>query len=133
MPKEQKNTSNKKQLDKALDEMDILDDDKEIQRVDSETFRFQNVKYQLIENHKDAFDSEMMENRFTEYLLKYDYIVGDIAYEKLRLRGFYKNHRKNVPLDMKISHLEDYLIEYCSFGCQYFVFEQIGDPKDKNN
>jgi len=134
MANNQENTSPEKQLDQALNDIDILDNnDKEVQRVNSETFRFKNVEYQLIEDHKEAFDSEMMENRFTEYLLKYDYIVGDIAYEKLRLRGFYENHRKRVPLDMKISHLEDYLIEYCSFGCQYFVFKRIGDPKEKDN
>src|SRR5699024_10858488 len=63
--------------------------------------------------------------RYTDYLLKYDYIVGDISYEKLRLRGFYEDYRKGIPVDMKISNLEDYLVEYCSFGCQYFVFERI--------
>src|SRR5699024_8939045 len=70
-------------------------------------------------------DIEMMEERFTDYLFKYDYIVGDIAYEKLRLRGFFEDSRKSVPIDMKISNLEDYLIEYCNFGAQYFVFERI--------
>lgn len=114
------------ELDKALTDLDVLaTKDKSIFRVDSETFRFQDVEYKIIENHRDAFDIEMMEERFTDYLFKYDYIVGDIAYEKLRLRGFYDDSRKSVPVDMKISNLEDYLIEYCNFGCQYFVFERI--------
>lgn len=116
----------KVELDKALTELDVLaTKDKSIFRVDAETFRFENVEYKLIENHRDAFDIEMMEERFTDYLFKYDYIVGDIAYEKLRLRGFYEDSRKSVPIDMKISNLEDYLIEYCNFGCQYFVFERV--------
>ena len=116
----------KVELDKALTELDVLaTKDKSIFRVDAETFRFENVDYKLIENHRDAFDIEMMEERFTDYLFKYDYIVGDIAYEKLRLRGFYEDSRKSVPIDMKISNLEDYLIEYCNFGCQYFVFERV--------
>lgn len=119
----------KEQLDKALSEIDGVESNQMIFRIDSETFRFGKDEYKLIENYREAFDIEMMEQRFTDYLLKYDYIVGDIAYEKLRLRGFYDEHRKGVPIDMKITFLEDYLIEYCNFGCQYFVFERI-DKKD---
>lgn len=119
------------QLDKALTEIDVLDDsDKDVIRVDSETFRFQKVDFKLIEDYREAFDIEMMEERFTSYLLKYDYIVGDIGYDKLRLRGFYENHRKGVPLDMKISNLEDYLVEYCNFGSPYFVFERVEKKKN---
>ena len=113
-------------IEKALNDIDVLaKEEKEIFRVDTDTFLFSGVEYKLIEEHKDAFDLEMMEERYTDYLLKYDYIVGDIAYEKLRLRGFYEDHRKGVPIDMKISNLEDYLIEYCSFGAAYFVFERV--------
>ncbi len=120
------------QIDKALNDMDVLpSENQEVVRIDSERFAFTKVEYKLIENHKDAFDLEMMENRYTDYLLKYDYIVGDISYEKLRLRGFYDDHRRGVPIDMKISNLEDYLVEYCSFGCQYFVFERL--EKDEND
>lgn len=117
------------QLDKALNEIDGMASDQLIFRIDTDTFRFKNIEYKLIEDYREAFDIEMMEHRFTDYLLKYDYIVGDIAYEKLRLRGFYDDSRKGVPIDMKISNLEDYLIEYCNFGCQYFVFERIEKEK----
>lgn len=127
---ENNNEIKEEQLEKALNEMDDINpSDKSIFRVDSDTFRFNNVEYKLIEDHKEGFDIEMMEERFTDYLLKYDYIVGDIAYEKLRLRGFFEDNRKGVPIDMKISNLEDYLIEYCNFGCQYFVFERVEKPE----
>lgn len=117
---------NEEKLEKALNEIDGLDNkEQQIYRIDSDTFRFKDVEYKLIEDYKEAFDIEMMEERFTDYLLKYDYIVGDIAYEKLRLRGFFEDYRKGVPVDMKISNLEDYLVEYCNFGCQYFVFERV--------
>src|SRR5690625_2463685 len=126
MVQEKQENVKEEELDKILNQMDVLpDSDKDIVRIDSERFTFSNVEYKLIENHKEAFDLEMMENRYTDYLLKYDYIVGDISYEKLRLRGFYEDYRKGVPIDMKISNLEDYLVEYCSFGCQYFVFEPV--------
>src|SRR5699024_7221185 len=126
MAEEKQKTDVNEELNKALNEIDVLPDaDKEIVRVDSEHFKFSKIDYKLIENHQEAFDLDMMENRYTDYLLKYDYIVGDISYEKLRLRGFYEDSRKGIPIDMKISNLEDYLVEYCSFGCQYFVFERV--------
>lgn len=118
-------------LDKALTEMDVLAaEDQNIFRIDADTFRFKDKEYKLIEDHREAFDIEKMEERFTDYLFKYDYIVGDIAYEKLRLRGFYDDQRKSVPIDMKISNLEDYLVEYCNFGCQYFVFERVNKNEE---
>ena len=126
MSKQQKDASTNDRLDKALNEIDVLPDaDKEIIRVDSTLFKFSSIEFKLVENHQEAFDLEIIENRYTDYLLKYDYIVGDISYEKLRLRGFFDDHRKGVPIDMKISNLEDYLVEYCSFGSPYFVFERV--------
>ena len=126
----QKTDDTMEQIDKALNEIDGVDADQKIFRVDNETYRFNDIEFKLIEDYREAFDIEMMENRFTDYLLKYDYIVGDIAYEKLRLRGFFDDHRKGVPIDMKISNLEDYLVEYCNFGCQYFVFERVDKKKE---
>jgi len=45
--------------------------------------------YELIKNEKDAWNKEEFENLFTDYFYEFDYIVGDIAYSKLRLKGFY--------------------------------------------
>ena len=55
-------------------------------------------------------------------MTKFDYIVGDWSNEQLRLRGFYKDDRPVTDAE-KISRLEDYLLEYCSYGCAYFVLE----------
>lgn len=127
---EHEETVEKDDLHKALDEMNLLKEkDKEVYRIDSETIELSDIEYKLIENYKDAFDLELMEQRYSDYLLKYDYIVGDMAYQKLRLRGFFDDQRKGVPIDMKISNLEDYLIEYCNFGSAYFVFERVDKRK----
>ncbi|MQS77409.1 DUF1027 domain-containing protein, partial [Lactobacillus halodurans] len=40
-------------------------------------------------------------------------------------KGFYEDGRKESTLDNRISHLEDYLLEYCNFGCAYFVLEKV--------
>ncbi len=83
------------------------------------------IKYQLIENHDNGFDREKIEERYNNVLDKYDYIVGDWGYDQLRFKGFYQDKRIESNLDNKISHLEDYLIEYCNFGCAYFILERV--------
>lgn len=119
------------QITEMLEEIELQNSEKkEVRKLDDERYELSGVEFQLIENYQDAFDLEMMEHRYTDYLLKFDYIVGDISYEKLRLRGFFTDSRKNVLLDMKISNLEDYLTEYCSFGCPYFVFERVEKKKE---
>ena len=49
----------------------------------------ENQKYEIIKNYKDAFDKEEFVTKYTDYFINYDYIAGDIAYGKLRLKGFY--------------------------------------------
>ena len=80
------------------------------------------IAFSLVENIKDAFDVTAFNQRFSEVLTKFDYIVGDWSNEQLRLRGFYKDDRTEEKLE-KISRLQDYLLEYCSYGCAYFVLE----------
>ncbi|GIO28635.1 hypothetical protein J43TS3_32460 [Ornithinibacillus bavariensis] len=81
--------------------------------------------YELIENVKDGFQQEALEERYSEILKKYDFIVGDWGYEQLRLKGFYHDHNSKAAEDSKISTLDDYLYEYCNFGCAYFVLQKI--------
>ncbi|AXQ78179.1 DUF1027 domain-containing protein [Streptococcus chenjunshii] len=80
------------------------------------------AEFLLLENEKNAFDPKVFSQRFSEILLKYDYIVGDWGNEQLRLKGFYKDskpQKKGTP----ISRLPDYIKEYCNFGCAYFILE----------
>ncbi|MGV3000092.1 YutD family protein [Streptococcus suis] len=82
----------------------------------------ENIELDLLENHKDAFDQTIFGQRFSQLMLKFDYIVGDWGNEQLRLKGFYKDD-KTVKSDLKIGRLDDYLTEFCNFGCAYFVLE----------
>ncbi|MGT2926633.1 YutD family protein [Streptococcus cuniculipharyngis] len=85
----------------------------------------------LVENYKDGFQLEVFNQRFSDILLKYDYIVGDWGNDQLRLKGFYKDHRARKSAD-KLSRLEDYLKEYCNYGCAYFVLANE-EPKDQKS
>ena len=55
-----------------------------------------NTKYELIKDYKEAFDKEEFLEKCTDYFYDYDYVVGDIAYGKLRLKGFYDEKSKKV-------------------------------------
>ncbi|CAJ1190543.1 YutD family protein [Companilactobacillus nantensis] len=90
-------------------------------------------QYRIVENHDNGFSEERIEERYNNVLDKYDYIVGDWGYDQLRFKGFYEDERNEATLDNRISHLEDYLLEYCNFGCAYFVLEKVKKAPLKNN
>ncbi|MCO7176047.1 YutD family protein [Sporolactobacillus kofuensis] len=81
--------------------------------------------YEVIENVRNGWNEEAFLKRYSDILNKFDYIVGDWGYEQLRLRGFYENHNPKSTFDTKINTLVDYIVEYCSFGCAYFVLKKI--------
>ncbi|MGT2785838.1 YutD family protein [Streptococcus merionis] len=84
--------------------------------------RSEDISLTLVDNYKEAFNLTAFEQRFTTFMLKFDYIVGDWGNEQLRLKGFYKDENTRDST-LKISHLEDYLLEFCNYGCAYFVLE----------
>ena len=98
-------------------------------------------QFTVLENHKDALDATRFGQRFSEIMLKYDYIVGDWSNNQLRLKGFYEDERPNTRKTDRISRLSEYLREYCAFGCAYFilkneepqliVFEEETEPRRK--
>ncbi|MCA0971767.1 YutD family protein [Halobacillus litoralis] len=81
--------------------------------------------YELVEDYREGFQKEGVESRFSDILSKYDFIVGDWGYGQLRLKGFYDDQNPKASFDTKISTLEDYLYEYCNFGCAYFVMKRV--------
>jgi uncharacterized protein YutD len=81
--------------------------------------------YELITDHKNGWNLEVFRERYNEVLDRYDYIVGDWGYNQLRLRGFFKENNPKATKDTSIACLQDYLNEYCNFGCAYFVLERV--------
>ncbi len=82
-------------------------------------------EYELIENVKDGFDLNAVKEKYTEYFENYDYIVGDWAYGKLRLKGFNEKGNKNFNTINDAASIKTYIDEYCAFGCKYFVLKKI--------
>lgn len=82
---------------------------------------FDNIKYKLIKNYKDGFNKELVLEKYTDYFYDYDYIVGDWAYGKLRLKGFYNKSNKKCKEINNFDNFNKYLKENCAFDCAYFV------------
>lgn len=82
--------------------------------------------YELLEDVREGFKEEDFLARYSDILVKYDYIVGDWGYGQLRLKGFYDDKNQKSTFDTKISTLQDYLYEYCNFGCAYFIVKKVG-------
>ncbi len=90
-----------------------------------DTIQLDDATYQVVTDYREAWKPEIFQKRFSEILNKYDYIVGDWGYSQLRLKGFFYDHHPKANVDTKISYLEEYLNEFCNFGCAYFVLKKI--------
>lgn len=88
--------------------------------VNEDTIMINGRKYEILANVKDALDIELLKEKYDPYLDQYDYLVGDISSEHLRLKGFY-DEKDRVAIDKKANAIVDYLEEYCNPGSAYFV------------
>ena len=87
-------------------------------------YTISDIDYELIKEFRDGFDLEEVKSKLTDYFYDYDYIVGDWAYGKLRLKGFYESkNKKTKPLN-DIKYLEKYINENCAKNCKYFVLRK---------
>ncbi len=77
--------------------------------------------YEIIKDYKNGYNKDELINKYTDYFKDYDYIVGDWAYGKLRLKGFYEKNNKKCKEINNIDNLDKYLKENCAFDCAYFV------------
>ncbi|HDK7683936.1 TPA: YutD family protein [Staphylococcus aureus] len=87
--------------------------------------------FELIENYRECFNEEQFIARYSDILDKYDYIVGDYGYDQLRLKGFYKDSNKKAEMSKRFSNIQDYIFEYCNFGCPYFVLRHLSKQEVK--
>lgn len=88
-----------------------------------------NNKYELIKDYKNAFDLEEFKTSYTDFFSDYDYLVGDIAYSKLRLKGFYNSNNKKVKEINNYKYLNKYLEEDCATDCKYYILKKVKEEK----
>ncbi len=81
--------------------------------------------YKIIENYKEGFNEDEFKAKLTDYFFDYDYVVGDWAYGKLRLKGFYDQTNKKVKDLNNYAKVQQYLKNNCAYECKHFIAKKV--------
>lgn len=84
--------------------------------------------FEIIEEYRSCFDEELFASRYSDILDKYDFIVGDFGYDQLRLKVSIRIRIK-AEISKRFSSIQDYILEYCNFGCPYFVLRHLSNKE----
>ncbi|KRL63038.1 YutD family protein [Lactobacillus psittaci] len=88
-----------------------------------------NRHYKLLKEVNGEIDLDLLRQKYDPYLDQYDFLVGDVSSEHLRLKGFF-NDWVRTSIDKKIATVVDYLTEYCNPGSSYFILELAEDNSE---
>ena len=88
-------------------------------------YNINGIDYELIENSRDGFDETAVNNLVTDFFEKYDYLVGDWSYGKLRIKGFNDKSNKEFNKINDYGKVKDYIENYCAYGCKYFILRKV--------
>jgi len=83
------------------------------------------VEYEVQKDVNDAIDKEVLAEKITDYFDDFTYIVGDWAYGKVRLKGFYDSDDKRCKKLNDIATLDNYIETKCAYGCRWFVLKKV--------
>lgn len=119
------------EVEEQLEVETVIPNQSNVTKIDDTHIKIENQVYEVVVDYREAFQIDAMVERHNSILNKYDYIVGDWGYDQLRLKGFFDDSNNRAPFDKKIDFLEDYLFEFCNFGCAYFVLEKEKSEKSK--
>ena len=81
-------------------------------------------EYEVIEDNVKTLILLDLNEILKEYYNNFDFIVGDWAYGKVRLKGFYNENNKFVKKYNNIKYVKDYLKNNCAYGCKYFILKK---------
>lgn len=87
--------------------------------------------YLVIKDYGDTLSSINLDEIVTDYYDNFDYIVGDWAYGKVRLKGFYKHDNKNAKEYNDYKNVDSYIENNCAYGCKHFILEKINRNVEK--
>ncbi|MBZ5943213.1 DUF1027 domain-containing protein, partial [Weissella cibaria] len=71
-----------------------------VNRVSDDEILINDHEYRLEVNYREAFNEELLAERFVGLFSRYDFLVGDIGSGQLRLKGFYADDML-APSEMK--------------------------------
>ena len=81
--------------------------------------------YEIVRDDDKCVNKEELMEKMTDYFDPYDYILGDYAYEKLRLKGYYEEKNKKATAINNIKNVDDYIKNFCSYGAKIFLLKKI--------
>ena len=80
--------------------------------------------YTVLKEFRTEFNAAQFDEKIAHVLLKYDFIVGDYVDNQLRLKGFYRDGRRDVDLSKRVSNIERYIKHSCNYMSPYYVLEK---------
>lgn len=89
------------------------------------TVEIDKFKYKVIREINDCFNIDEIKSLYTDYFEKYDYILGDYSYDKLRLKGFCDKTNEIFNNINDINKVDEYIESYCSYKANYFLLKKI--------
>lgn len=95
----------------------------------AKTIKINDLEYELVREYKDGFNEDKLREKHTEYFDDFDYIFGDYSYERLRLKGFNDEDNENKSKINSILYIDEYIKNYCSFECRYFLLKKVKKSK----
>ena len=87
--------------------------------------KINDVEYEVVKDVNDGIDKDVLAEKITDYFDDYTYIVGDWAYGKVRLKGFYDSDDKRCKKINDIAALDNYIETKCAYGCKWFVLKKV--------
>ena len=84
-----------------------------------------NVSYEIVKGNKENINEEELKEKITDYFDDFDYIFGDYAYDKIRLKGYNESNNKKTTKINDIKYLDEYIKNYCAYGATYFLLKKI--------
>ena len=88
-------------------------------------------KYLILENKNECLNLEELQEKYTDYFYDFDYILGDYAYNKLRLKGFCQKNNPRFNQINDINTKDNYLKELCAYYCNYFLIKKDKESQKK--
>lgn len=88
-------------------------------------------KYLILENKNECLNLEELQEKYTDYFYDFDYILGDYAYNKLRLKGFCQKNNPRFNQINDINTKDNYLKELCAYNCNYFLIKKDEESQKK--
>lgn len=87
-------------------------------------YTYNNINYELIKEYKNGFEDNEVKEKLTDFFIDYDYILGDWAYGKLRLKGFNEKTNEKYSKVNDYERIDEYIKNHCAYECRYFILKK---------